>query len=68
VRYENGQGQNRFSPSSRNNQGGRKANRRSGGEAILDEAVAREFVASLRGPVLLAGDGDYDAARKLFKP
>ena len=37
-----------------------------GGEAILDEAAVREFAASLRGPVLLAGDRDYDEARKLF--
>ena len=66
MRDENGQGQNRFSPSSRNNQGRRQASGRSGGEAILDEAAAREFAASLRGPVLLADDGDYDEARKLF--
>src|SRR5262249_53200402 len=37
-----------------------------GGEAILDEAAVSEFAASLRGRVLLAGDGDYDEARKLF--
>ena len=37
-----------------------------GGKAILDEAAVREFATNLRGPVLLAGDGDYDEARKLF--
>jgi FAD/FMN-containing dehydrogenase len=39
---------------------------RGGGEATLDEAAVRKFAASLRAPVLLAGDGDYDEARKLF--
>ena len=37
-----------------------------GGEATLDEAAVQEFATNLRGPVLLAGDGDYDEARKLF--
>ena len=37
-----------------------------GGEATLDEAAVQEFGASLRGPVLLAGDGGYDEARRLF--
>ena len=37
-----------------------------GGKAILDEAAVQEFATNLRGPVLLAGDGDYDEARKLF--
>src|SRR5215471_2248865 len=37
-----------------------------GGKASLDEAAVREFATNLRRPVLLAGDGDCDEARKLF--
>jgi FAD/FMN-containing dehydrogenase len=37
-----------------------------GGDAVLNEAILNEFKASLRGPLLLPGDGGYDHARTLW--
>jgi FAD/FMN-containing dehydrogenase len=37
-----------------------------GAEAVLDEVVVEAFRASLRGPLLRAGDAGYDAARTIW--
>ena len=37
-----------------------------GAEAVLEEGVVEAFRASLRGPLLRAGDAGYDEARTIW--
>jgi FAD/FMN-containing dehydrogenase len=37
-----------------------------GGDASLEAAAVHDFTSNLRGPLLRAGDGGYDEARKIF--
>ncbi len=42
------------------------ATRLGGGATVLSRAAVRDFRASLRGPLLLPGDADYDRARRVW--
>ena len=48
--------------------GGLAAVKLDGSATVLEQAAVAELKASLRGPLLLAGDQGYDAARRILHP
>ena len=48
--------------------GGLAAVRLDGSATVLEQAAVAELKASLRGPLLLAGDAGYDSARRILHP
>ncbi|MGH8863335.1 MAG: FAD-binding oxidoreductase [Burkholderiales bacterium] len=48
--------------------GGIAAVKLDGSATVIEQAVVAELKASLRGPLLLAGDPGYDAARRILHP
>jgi hypothetical protein len=48
--------------------GGLAAVKLDGSATVIEQAAVAELKASLRGPLLLAGDPGYDAARRILHP
>jgi hypothetical protein len=48
--------------------GGLAAVKLNGSATVLEQAAVAELKASLRGPLLLAGDAGYDSARRILHP